>query len=85
MGARGKVGQRGPIGTKGLRGGKGFPGGKGATGKEPAHHKKFLKVVQVHIDRIDSELRIQMTRMAQIQAEIDQLRANLKKMAGDSN
>jgi hypothetical protein len=37
--------------------------------------------VQVQIDRIDRELQIQMTRTAQIQAEIDQLRANLKRLA----
>jgi len=38
--------------------------------------------VQVQISRIDNELQIQMTRMAQIQAEVDQLRANLKKLVG---
>jgi len=84
-GARGKVGQRGRIGMRGLRGGKGTAGAKGATGKEPPQRKKLIKVVQVQIDRIDRELQIQMTRMAQIQADVDQLRANLKKLAGDSN
>jgi len=39
--------------------------------------------VQGQINRIDQELRIQMTRMAQIQAEVDLLRANLKRLAGD--
>jgi hypothetical protein len=58
---------------------------KGATGKEPPQRKKLLRVVQVQIDRIDHELQIQMTRMAQIQADVDQLRANLKRLAGDSN
>jgi len=42
-----------------------------------------LDVVQGQINRIDQELRIQMTRMAQIQAEVDLLRANLKRLAGD--
>jgi hypothetical protein len=39
--------------------------------------------VQVQINRIDHELQIQMTRMAQIQAEFDHLRANLKRLARD--
>jgi hypothetical protein len=80
IGARGKVGQRGPIGTTGLRGGQGFAGAKGATGKEPPQRKKLLGVVKVQIDRIEQELQIQMTRMAHIQAEVDQLRANFKKL-----
>jgi hypothetical protein len=41
--------------------------------------------VQVQINRIDDELQIQMKRMAQIQAEIDLLRSNLKRLAGDSH
>jgi hypothetical protein len=41
--------------------------------------------VQVQINRIDRELQIQMTRMAQVQADVDQLRANLKKLSGYSN
>jgi hypothetical protein len=86
IGARGKVGQRGLIGATGLRGGKGVAGAKGATGKQPQYKKLALVIqVQVHIDRIDRELRIQITRMGQIQAEVDQLRANFKKLARDSN
>ena len=58
-----------------------------ATGKQPPQYKKLALViqVQVHIDRIDRELRIQITRMGQLQAEVDQLRANFKKLARDSN
>jgi hypothetical protein len=63
----------------------GKPGTKGATGQEPPRRRKLLDVVQVQISRIDHELQIQMTRMAQIQAEVDHLRANLKRLAGDSN
>jgi Collagen triple helix repeat (20 copies) len=93
-GARGKSGHAGPIGKTGVRGAKGTAGAKGATGKhgatgatgqEPPRRRKLLDVVQVQISRIDHELRIQMTRMAQIQAEVDQLRANLKRLADDSN
>jgi hypothetical protein len=84
IGAQGKVGQRGPIGKTGAAGVKGTAGAKGATGEEPPTRMKLFGVVQLQIDRIDRELHIQMTRMAQIQAEIDQLRANLKRLAGDS-
>ncbi len=89
-GAQGKVGQRGPVGKTGTRGAKGTVGPKGATGKhgtqgepgqEPPRRRKLLDIVQVQINRIDRELHIQMTRMAQIQAEVDQLRANLKRLA----
>jgi hypothetical protein len=59
-------------------------GTKGATGQEPPKRRKLFGVVQVQIDRIDHELRIQMTRMGQIQAEIDHLRANFKRLAGSN-
>jgi len=85
IGPQGKVGQRGPIGKSGARGAKGTVGAKGVTGQEPPRRRKLLDVVQVQISRIDHELHIQMTRMAQIQADVDQLRANLKRLAGDSN
>jgi len=73
---RGAVGARGATGKRGTT---------GATGKEPPRRQKLLDVVEVQINRIDHELQIQMTRMAQIQAEVDHLRANLKKLAGNSN
>jgi hypothetical protein len=69
------------MGRIGLRGAKGSAGVKGATGKEPPRRRKLLDIVQVQIGRIDHELQIQMTRMAQIQAEVDQLRANLRRLS----
>lgn len=91
IGVQGNVGQRGLIGKTGARGAKGTVGAKGAMGKqgtkgqELPRRRKLFGLVQIQIDRIDRELQIQMTRMAQIQAEIDQLRANLRRLASDSN
>ena len=82
-GRMGKTGRRGAKGTVGAKGAKGKHGTKGETGQEPPRRRKLLDVVQGQINRIDQELRIQMTRMAQIQAEVDLLRANLKRLAGD--
>jgi len=90
-GIQGKIGQRGPMGKTGARGAKGLVGAKGthgeqgATGHEPPRRRKLLEVVQVQINRIDRELHVQMVRMSQIQADVDGLRANLKKLAGDSD
>jgi len=87
-GAEGKVGQlggRGATGAVGEKGATGKHGTKGAAGQEPPRRRKLLDVVQVQIGRIDRELQIQMTRMSQIQAEVDHLRANLKKLAGNSD
>jgi collagen triple helix repeat protein len=82
-GATGKTGMRGAKGSVGPKGGKGQHGAKGEMGEEPPRRVKLLDIVQVQISRIDEELRIQMTRMGQIQAEVDQLRANLRRLAGD--
>ncbi len=68
----------------GAKGATGRHGQKGATGQEPPQRRKLFGVVQVQIERIDHELRIQMTRMGQIQAEVDLLRGNLRRLAGDS-
>jgi hypothetical protein len=82
VGARGKIGKTGPRGAAGARGIHGKTGATGATGKEPPQRKKLLALVQVQIDRIDHELAIQMTRMAQLQREIDELRANFRRLLG---
>jgi hypothetical protein len=76
----GKTGARGAKGAAGTRGATGRTGTTGATGKEPPQRKKLLGLVQTQIDRIDHELGVQMTRMAQIQREVDELRANFKKL-----
>jgi hypothetical protein len=87
-GAEGRVGQRGARGATGAvgeTGATGKQGTKGAAGQEQPRRRQLLDVVQVQISRIDRELQIQMTRMSQIQAEVDHLRVNLKKLAGKSD
>jgi Collagen triple helix repeat (20 copies) len=92
----GKTGARGLIGKRGLRGAKGRVGIKGAVGKagargpqgsEPAWRKRILEELYEQVDRIDHELDIQLKRMAQIQQQMDELRAKIKRLAesGDSN
>jgi hypothetical protein len=48
---------------------------------EPPDRRKLLELVQSHIDRIDHELDVQFKRIAEIQREVDLLRANLKRLA----
>ncbi|HEV3216951.1 MAG TPA: hypothetical protein VGZ27_14565 [Vicinamibacterales bacterium] len=59
-------------------------GAKGATGKDNATsrrtRKKNVSDVMRHIDRIDRQLDIQLTRMSQIQVEVDELRAKILRM-----
>ena len=88
------MGPRGPIGKTGLRGAQGPSGARGAAGavgkmgpqglqgREPAWRKHLLEEVQEQIDRIDQELGVQLRRMAQIQREVDELKAKLRKLAG---
>jgi len=91
-GAQGKVGLRGATGKRGRRGAKGLTGRTGAkgkagkkgdTGEEPPKRVKLLDRVQVHIDRIDHELQVQLKRMAQIQREVDELRESFRKLRRD--
>jgi hypothetical protein len=64
-----------------VKGVQGKQGATGARGQEPPECKKLLELVQAHIDRIDPELDVQLTRIAEIQREVDLLRANLKRLA----
>lgn len=72
-GAAGKIGPRGPVGKHGAR---------GATGNEPPDRSALLAQVHASIEEIHRDLSIQLTRMAQIQQQVDQLRANLKQLIG---
>jgi hypothetical protein len=80
---RGPTGKRGPTGARGLTGpigrrgkiGKaGHKGPKGLTG--PLHKDNVLDVVMTHFDDVYQQLNIQMKRMAQLQAQVDQLAAD---------
>jgi len=84
-------GPAGPPGPRGKRGAtcnrssrlKGERGPRGATGERgaaaPANRKVIVAELTDHIDDIYKQLDIQMRRMAQIQQQVDELRAKLRR------
>ena len=82
VGKRGPQGHRGPEGPRGLtgpigrRGSIGKPGTRGPKGLiGPAQQDDVLDKVMTHFDDVYRQLNIQMTRMGQIQAQLDVLAA----------
>jgi hypothetical protein len=71
----------GPTGKSGVKGAIGKTGAQGAQGREPAWRRELLGEVHEHINRIDHELDIQLTRMAQLQQELDQLRIKVMQLS----
>ena len=84
-GATGKTGARGATGRTGARGATGKTGARGLIGKPDKRTRKQQKAapaqVTGHIEKIYKELDIQMKRMAQIQYEVDQLRAKIQALS----
>jgi len=85
VGKRGPKGHRGPEGPRGLtgpigrRGSIGKPGTRGPKGViGPARQDDVLDRVMTHFDDVYRQLNIQMTRMGQIQAQLDVLAATVK-------
>ena len=85
MGKRGVTGIRGKVGATGATGPKGVRGEKGATGAISDRHGNALAVVHDQIEHIHHELEVQMKRMAQLQFEMDEVRATLKRLMANSN
>jgi hypothetical protein len=83
-GERGRTGSRGATGKQGRqgqRGVQGIAGERGAMGAAaPSDRKLIVAEVTEHIDKIYKELDIQMRRMAQIQAQLDEVRAKIKHL-----
>ena len=65
----------GPIGRRGAIGKAGRHGPKGLIG--PAQQDNVLDRVMTHFDDVYRQLDIQMTRMGQIQAQLDVLAATV--------
>ena len=65
----------GPIGRRGAIGKAGRHGPKGLNG--PAQQDDVLDRVMTHFDDVYRQLDIQMTRMGQIQAQLDVLAATV--------
>ena len=81
-GKRGPAGPRGAAGPAGPRGQEGQTGERGATGKTaPIDRAALLNEVNGHVDGIYKELDVQMKRMAQIQQQVDELRAKVKQLS----
>jgi hypothetical protein len=79
MGARGKSGATGATGATGA------DGARGAAGSlTPDERRKEFTVVHDQIEHIYHELDVQMKRMAQLQAEVDEVRAALRRLIVDS-
>ena len=82
--ARGPAGPQGPAGPAGPSGPQGPEGPRGKTGKTGPKGSDAelpsLELVNEQIDKIGHELRIQLQRMAQIQHQLDEVRANVKRL-----
>jgi hypothetical protein len=92
QGAKGPVGKPGPIGLKGAtgtHGARGLTGRKGPSGvpglKGAGAKYEAITGVYKQIDRIYQELDVQMKRMAQLQAELNEVRRKVQQMAAGSN
>jgi hypothetical protein len=80
MGARGKTGAAGKKGATGARGTVGSTGSTATLTK--ADRMEMLSVIEGQIDDIHQELNIQMKQMAQMQAQLDDVRATVRRIIG---
>src|SRR5437868_876129 len=87
IGATGATGERGATGKKGTAGARGERGDKGGVGAASltVPIRQQLAEIELTIEDIYKELEIQMTRMAQIQQQVDDLRGKIKLLTGPSN
>ncbi len=81
-GPAGDAGKTGARGTRGAMGSRGATGAPGSDGIAPAGRRKLARAIDAHIEDIYTELNIQMTRMAQIQMQVDELRTKVRKLLG---
>ena len=87
-GSAGSVGDQGPTGKSGPAGATGPSGARGATGAKGSAtrgagvkgRRRLLLSVERHIENIYGELTAQMQRIAKLQAQVDELRATLRKV-----
>lgn len=70
MAAKKRRRKTGPRGPRGKQGPAGPPG-------PPANHTKALAALAEHVDQIARELAVQLTRIGQIQAQLDRLASGL--------
>lgn len=91
QGARGQRGIPGPPGPRGSAGATGHSGARGAKGAKGARgpktrppglkgRQRLLLSVERHIENIYGELTVQMQRLAKLQAQVDELRAKIRRV-----
>ena len=87
-GAKGSTGLSGSKGAKGVKGAIGLKGRTGLTGKRGAVGRASIASPQLmltgldkRLGRIFQELEIQMRRMAQMQAELNDVRTTVQQLA----
>ena len=72
-GLRGRAGADGADGARGARGPAGPAGPAGPSGPAGLDHTKAILALQQQVGQIVRELETQLTRIAQIQAQLDQV------------
>jgi len=82
-GRRGPRGPAGPAGPSGARGPEGPRGKTGAQGKSAP--LDTLEALTAHVEQIGHDLGIQLQRIAQLQQQLDEARAAIKRMSTASS
>ena len=82
-GARGPRGERGERGRQGVRGVTGPVGPVGVLGPD-ADPKELIKALDVQVDGIYKELTAQMNRLSEVQMQLDEVRAAIRRLSGRS-
>jgi hypothetical protein len=86
VGATGDIGQSGQRGRQGAAGIQGPAGESGAPGGVlPSARRNMLSGLHEQIENIYHELDVQMTRMAQLQVQLDDVRKKLHRFADESD
>src|SRR5262245_49708938 len=79
-GQRGRQGERGARGQRGLRGPRGERGDTGEKGERgDSTSLQVVARMAQELEAAQRELRVQFTRIAQLQADLDALRSELKR------
>ena len=79
-GTTGASGVRGPVGHRGKIGAAGPVGPMGPAGPPGADHSKAIAALQGQLADVISDLKTQLTRIAQIQAQLDHLSMGRKAL-----
>ena len=79
-GATGEAGRAGHVGATGRVGPRGAPGPIGVLGPD-TDPRQLIKALDAQVDGIYRELSIQMNRMSHVQAQLDDVRTAIRRLA----